>query len=119
MVRLVLFGNGATMDGTLGERVGPNIFKWCPEGMEADDSILRGRGLDVCFTIKNWPSTVVCLPEVAVLSENRESRRHRLGCTHTMRHAYRSWFDAVGAPVAVQQKLIRHADIRTTMHVYG
>jgi hypothetical protein len=31
----------------------------------------------------------------------------------------RSWLDAVGTPVEVQQKLMRHADIRTTMNVYG
>lgn len=36
-----------------------------------------------------------------------------------MRHSYRSWLDAVGTPVAVQQKLMRHADIRTTMNIYG
>lgn len=39
--------------------------------------------------------------------------------THTMRHTYRSWLDAVGTSLAVQQKLMRHADIRTTMNVYG
>jgi integrase len=39
--------------------------------------------------------------------------------THTMRHSYRSWLDAVGTPIAVQQKLMRHADIRTTMNTYG
>ena len=39
--------------------------------------------------------------------------------THTMRHTYRSWLDAVGTPIAVQQKLMRHADIRTTMNTYG
>jgi integrase len=39
--------------------------------------------------------------------------------THTMRHSYRSWLDAVGTTIAVQQKLMRHADIRTTMNVYG
>jgi integrase len=39
--------------------------------------------------------------------------------THTMRHTYRSWLDAVGTTVAVQQKLMRHADIRTTMNTYG
>jgi integrase len=27
--------------------------------------------------------------------------------------------DSVGTPVAVQQKLMRHTDIRTTMNVYG
>jgi integrase len=36
-----------------------------------------------------------------------------------MRHTYRSWLDAVGTPIAVQQKLMRHADIRTTMNIYG
>jgi integrase len=39
--------------------------------------------------------------------------------THTMRHSYRSWLDAVGTPIAVQQKLMRHGDIRTTMNAYG
>lgn len=39
--------------------------------------------------------------------------------THSMRHTYRSWLDIVGTPIAVQQKLMRHADIRTTMNVYG
>jgi integrase len=38
--------------------------------------------------------------------------------THTMRHTYRSWLDAVGTKLAVQQKLMRHTDIRTTM-LYG
>jgi integrase len=39
--------------------------------------------------------------------------------SHAMRHTYRSWLDAVGTPIAVQQKLMRHTDIRTTMNVYG
>jgi integrase len=39
--------------------------------------------------------------------------------THSFRHTYRSWLDAVGTPIAVQQKLMRHSDIRTTMNIYG
>ncbi len=39
--------------------------------------------------------------------------------THAFRHTYRSWLDAAGTPVAVQQKLMRHSDIRTTMNIYG
>jgi integrase len=39
--------------------------------------------------------------------------------THTCRHTYRSWLDAVGTGLAVQQKLMRHTDIRTTMNIYG
>jgi integrase len=42
----------------------------------------------------------------------------RLG-THSFRHTYRSWLDAVGTSVAVQQKLMRHSDIRTTFNIYG
>jgi integrase len=42
----------------------------------------------------------------------------RLG-THTLRHTFRRWLDSVGTPVGVQQRLMRHADIRTTMNVYG
>ena len=36
-----------------------------------------------------------------------------------MRHSYRAWLDAVGTPIAVQQKLMRHTDIRTTLNIYG
>lgn len=39
--------------------------------------------------------------------------------THVLRHTYRSWLDAVGTSVGVQQKMMRHADIRTTMNIYG
>jgi len=39
--------------------------------------------------------------------------------THSLRHTYRSWLDAVGTPIAVQQKLMRHSDVRTTLNIYG
>lgn len=39
--------------------------------------------------------------------------------THTFRHSYRMWIDSIGTPVGVQQKLMRHSDIRTTMNIYG
>jgi integrase len=39
--------------------------------------------------------------------------------SHTFRHTRRTWLDSVGTPVGVQQKLMRHADIRTTMNIYG
>jgi integrase len=38
---------------------------------------------------------------------------------HTFRHTYRSCLDDTGAPMGVQQKLMRHAQISTTMNVYG
>jgi integrase len=39
--------------------------------------------------------------------------------SHTFRHTHRTWLDSVGTTLGVQQKLMRHADIRTTMNVYG
>jgi hypothetical protein len=39
--------------------------------------------------------------------------------THSLRHTFRAWLDSVGTSVAVQQKLMRHASIVTTMDHYG
>ncbi|MEO6910469.1 MAG: tyrosine-type recombinase/integrase [Edaphobacter sp.] len=38
---------------------------------------------------------------------------------HMFRHTYRSWLDEIGAPMKVQQELMLHASIQTTMNVYG
>jgi integrase len=38
---------------------------------------------------------------------------------HTFRHTYRTLIDDVGTPLGVQQRLMRHADIKTTMNTYG
>ena len=38
---------------------------------------------------------------------------------HTFRYTHRSLLDETGAPMTVQQQLMRHASIQTTMNVYG
>ena len=38
---------------------------------------------------------------------------------HTFRHTYRAWLDETGAPVGVQQKLMRQAHVSITMDQYG
>jgi integrase len=38
---------------------------------------------------------------------------------HTFRHTYRTHLDETGAPIGVQQKLMRHSNVATTMNVYG
>jgi len=55
------------------------------------------------------------------LHSERRSVSERQGSIgwHTFRHSYRSWLDATGAPLGVQQKLMRHAQISTTMNIYG
>lgn len=59
--------------------------------------------------------TGVC---VAIQEAAKKAKLGHFG-THTFRHTYRSWLDAVGTTVAVQQKMMRHTDIRTTMNIYG
>jgi len=39
--------------------------------------------------------------------------------THVFRHSFRTWLDTLKTPISVQQKLMRHSDIRMTMGVYG
>ena len=39
--------------------------------------------------------------------------------SHAFRNAFRTWLDALGTPVGVQQKMMRHASITTTMNHYG
>ena len=38
---------------------------------------------------------------------------------HTFRHSYRTLIDDLGTPIGVQQKLMHHSDVRTTMNIYG
>ena len=37
---------------------------------------------------------------------------------HTFRHTYSSLLRQLGVDVKVQQELLRHADVRTTLNVY-
>ncbi len=39
--------------------------------------------------------------------------------THAFRHSYRTWLDSMGTPVGIQQRLMRHSSIVTTMDRYG
>ena len=58
---------------------------------------------------------------MAVHDQRRElAKKKKLGNVgwHTFRHTYRTWLDETGAPLGVQQKLMRHADISTIM-TYG
>jgi integrase len=52
---------------------------------------------------------------------DKASERAGIGhvSSHAFRHTHRMWLDAVGTPVGVQQKCMRHASITTTMNIYG
>ena len=54
------------------------------------------------------------LPKIPVHDERRAlATKKKFGSIgwHTFRHSYRLWLDETGAPLGVQQKLMRHADI--------
>ena len=38
---------------------------------------------------------------------------------HTFRHSYRAWLKRTNAPIEIQQELMRHANIQTTLDTYG
>jgi integrase len=62
-----------------------------------------------------WHSSV--LQGDILVPMGRKIGLDRLGW-HTFRHSYRSMLDVCGAPIGVQQKLMRHAQVSTTMK-YG
>lgn len=69
------------------------------------------------------PSTGGCYHAGMIQKKSLKPVGARLGLPgigwHTFRHTYRSLLDETGAPVGVQQKLMRHANVATTMNVYG
>jgi integrase len=69
------------------------------------------------------PKTGLCyhaapLQQKYLLPAGKELGIPRLGF-HAFRHAYRALLDETGAPIGVQQKLMRHANVATTMNIYG
>jgi integrase len=81
----------------------------------------------VCMAVPGTACAVVLrgkgsLPKIPVHDERRElATKKKFGSIgwHTFRHTYSTLLKAVEAPMNVQQNLMRHADIRTTMNQYG
>lgn len=77
-------------------------------------------------TIGDWvfpsPITDRCYHASPIQQDYIRPAGEKLGLVgvgwHTFRHTYRAWLDAVGAPIGVQQKLMRHAHPSTT-GIYG
>lgn len=86
--------------------VGKRLNKLKTECSQDEVPIERGFILE----LRRWQSSV-SIPGVKL-------GLARIGF-HTFRHTYRAWLDETGAPVGVQQKLMRHAHVSTTMDQYG
>jgi len=72
-----------------------------------------------CSIVLKGKGSVSAIP---VHNERREvATKKKFGSIgwHTLRHTYSTLLKAAEVPLHVQQKLMRHADIRTTMNQYG
>jgi integrase len=79
--------------------------------------------------LNNWQSRKLCIFKALASAKRAFSKVLQTAASrakiqgpigwHTLRHSYRAWLDETGAPLGVQQKLMRHANISTTMNVYG
>jgi integrase len=67
----------------------------------------------------NKPYDSSSLPKKVLRPAAQRAKIHGSIGWHALRHSYRAWLDETGAPLGVQQKLMRHANISTTMNVYG
>ncbi len=93
----------------------------CPDAvfLIADEPTLQFR-MDALVDLRARVGRLpIIFPGFGVPSMTRRSKAGvgPLGM-HTLRRTYRSWIDSGETAVAVQQKLMRHSDIRT-MNVYG
>ena len=77
-------------------------------------------GLMIGPSLARSKSEGCCIPNTgANLNGPRPSLVSSISAPIAFRHTYRSWLDAVGTAIAVQQKMMRHSDIRTTVNIYG
>jgi len=91
----------------------------CAEGLEADLQVFGSKRLDIRFAVSTRSAALVVRPGLARLQKAASAAGIGTLGTHSLRHTYRSLLDSAGTPLAVQKKLMRHTDIRTTMNVYG
>jgi integrase len=93
-----------------------------PEAASSRFGMLRGRVSDVrCGTglVVLWQGEPTAKRQAVLIHDTRKVAAGKLGEIgwHTFRHTYRSWLDETGAPMKVQQELMRHASIQTTMNI--
>ncbi len=99
-----------------------------PLDLRLEELLLRWRGFSTFSESTDW---VFANPQTGKPYHQESLKKHQLRRSakliglpdgigwHTFRHTYRSWLDETGAPMKVQQELMRHASITTTMNVYG
>src|SRR6267143_198947 len=115
--------------------VGRYVWNGGKTGASEDEVFLDSKLVSV---LEDWQKRCVETPE-AWLFANADTKRpvhgdaiqkdylrpagEKIGLQgvgwHSFRHTYRTLIDDIGTPLGVQQRLMRHADIKTTMNTYG
>ena len=116
-------GDGRGMDVSESAFEQALLFDRDPEALSPHFRMLRG----AVSNLRRGDGRMVrarhthCERQRVVIHELRKEAAGKFGDIgwHTFRHTYRSWLDETGAPMKVQQELMRHASIQTTMNVYG
>jgi hypothetical protein len=88
--------------------------------LATQDAVQKSGGLGVCKPVGGRQIALISLGSRAASYYPAGIRCGigRIGW-HTFRNTLLTLLDETGAPMKVQQELMRHADIRTTMNVYG
>ena len=63
--------------------------------------------------------TIAIAPALAAKPLKNVNKIEQNNCRYQYDKSSDRRLDAVGTPIAVQQKLMRHSDIRTTLNIYG
>ena len=88
--------------------------------MGTEDVVYEFRRLGICKPVYGRQIPLVSLGcATAPHHTRRLPLRFRMHRPAYVQALCRSLLDETGAPLKVQQELMRHADIRTTMNVYG
>jgi len=91
------------------------ILRWRDEGPYPD------KGLQD-FVFRNL-NTEQAMWQDSILDRHIKpaAERAKLGVIgwYTFRHSYRAWLKRTGASMGVQQELMRHANLQTTLGTYG
>jgi integrase len=120
-------GTMLIQQGVVHGRIGPVKTEASSDEIPLDpgfaDVLLAWRGATETGLVFVCPSTGGCFHASVIQQDHLRPAGEALGLVgvgwHTFRHTYRSLLDETGAPIGVQQRLMRHSNVATTMNVYG
>jgi integrase len=112
--------------GQLGDVKTPHSHRWMPLDRSLAEKLNEHQARSVSTNDDDWvfanpqtgrPFWPGRIQENWLVPAAKKAGLGRIGW-HTFRHSHSSLLHALGVDLKVQQELLRHADIRTTMNIY-